>query len=257
MGLLGAIGGALGSFFGPIGTAVGSALGGALDSDMQQDRAEGYSSAEAAKNREFQREMANTSYQRGMEDLRKAGLNPMLAYSQGGAIVPTGSMASYPGAVGAQFRSADAAMATSEASATSANAAMMQAETAQKIGNSTVEKIKQEIEYSKTDQQRVDALVLTLGEQRQNLIKEGYNLTEVGNQLRATIDKVKAEVTQVNTQSFLNVATERLRQLEAQLAGMDVQAASKFNNLGRDVKQLAPLVDLLKIFIGRGRNPVN
>jgi hypothetical protein len=40
---------------------------------------------------DFQREMSNTSYQRGVEDMKKAGLNPMLAYSKGGATTPGGA----------------------------------------------------------------------------------------------------------------------------------------------------------------------
>ena len=38
----------------------------------------------------FQERMANTSYQRAVKDMRKAGINPMLAINQGGASSPAG-----------------------------------------------------------------------------------------------------------------------------------------------------------------------
>lgn len=41
----------------------------------------------------FQKEMSNTSYQRGTADMKAAGINPMLAYAQGGASSPSGSSA--------------------------------------------------------------------------------------------------------------------------------------------------------------------
>lgn len=77
------------AFGGWIGAAIGAAgslLGGVLANKSREEQAE--------KQMAFQREMRQSAYQDAVKDMRKAGLNPMLAYQQGGAAVPAGAMAS-------------------------------------------------------------------------------------------------------------------------------------------------------------------
>jgi len=74
-----------------------SAGGGLFDaafSAWSMNEEQKYNTAEAQTNRNFQKMMSDTSYQRAVEDLNKAGLSPMLAYSKGGATTPGGATAS-------------------------------------------------------------------------------------------------------------------------------------------------------------------
>lgn len=50
-----------------------------------------YGSAQAQANRDWQERMSDTSWQRGVADMEKAGLNPILAVSKGGASSPGGA----------------------------------------------------------------------------------------------------------------------------------------------------------------------
>lgn len=54
----------------------------------------------------FQERMSGTAYQRAMDDMRKSGLNPMLAYQQGGASTPGGASAKMESTLGPAVSSA-------------------------------------------------------------------------------------------------------------------------------------------------------
>lgn len=88
-------------------SAGASLLGGMFTKEGQEDT--NVANAEqAARQMDFQERMSNTSYQRAVTDMRSAGLNPMLAYSQGGAGTPGGAMATMQNALGAGVQSAQA-----------------------------------------------------------------------------------------------------------------------------------------------------
>lgn len=104
-------GAAAGSSFGPWGSIIGAGIGAA--SSLFGGKAQNAANAElAAKQMDFQERMRSTQYQTAVTDLKAAGLNPMLAYQQGGAGTPSGATAQMGNPLGEAGNSArEAAMA--------------------------------------------------------------------------------------------------------------------------------------------------
>lgn len=89
----------------PIGVGaamLGSAILGSVGSFLQNREQKDLSREQM----DFQERMSSTSYQRGVKDMMAAGLNPMLAYSQGGASAPMGAMPQVQNVLGAGVSSA-------------------------------------------------------------------------------------------------------------------------------------------------------
>jgi len=202
-------------------SAAGTAIGG-----MAQNAA----SAEAAQRQmDYQTEMSNTSYQRQVADLRAAGINPMLVARLGGASTPGGAMPQFvnPVAMGAQASSAQQSSA----------AAAKQAETAESLSvyqmrqiDASTKKIQEETANVPLEGERLRKLVFLISEQENLYRQQGYTQFDVQRMLKATLAKVKSET---------------------QLLDASVQAIENFDNLGKNVEQLKPVIDLIKPFITR------
>jgi len=72
----------------------GSGIGDPLSNLIATDKANAQAQASADRQMQFQERLSGSAYQRAMDDMRKAGINPMLAISQGGASTPSGASAS-------------------------------------------------------------------------------------------------------------------------------------------------------------------
>lgn len=84
---------------------LGSAIGG-VASAYGAYRTNEANIAQSREQMSFQERMSSTAYQRAMQDMKKAGLNPMLAYQRGGASTPAGAKAELQDVLGKGVSSA-------------------------------------------------------------------------------------------------------------------------------------------------------
>lgn len=165
MGLFKSLGSIAGNFIAPgIGGAIGGAIGGHVDGQSAQKAADSRANQQML----FQERLSNTAYQRAMADMKKAGLNPILAGRLGGASTPSGAMAPILAP----------AMISAEASQHSALAAMKQAETQEELSKAQINKIDAEVSLIGKQHKLIDSQVSKIKSEITNLGQQYYLMVE-------------------------------------------------------------------------------
>lgn len=182
----------------PWGTIATAASGGL--NYLGQSQANATNMQIAQNQMDFQKNMSNTSYQRAVKDMQAAGLNPMLAYSQGGASTPSGASTT----VGNKYSGAISAAQAQQAQ----NETLKQIQSQTAVNNATAAKV------------ATDAALNT--QTLKNRVQEELNLKEEFGRIRAATGRESASAASLRAQEanlkVLNAAIQQNIELGKPLA---------------------------------------
>lgn len=248
------------NFIAPIAAA---AIGGALANKGGENTNEAnqninsaqmaFNAEEAAKKRAWDEQMRATQYQTAVGDLRASGLNPMLAYQQGGAGMPGGATANAGSMIPMQNATQagiNGAMAAAQIANIHAQTDKIKAETPVAVAN--VGNIEQQTKNLKegltkiTEEIRNVRMDTLEKEERVTLIRAQQQLTNIQK------DLTKGQITFVQAQ-------EAVAKVEAQLKNYAVPEARNTANfqtkmgegVGVGTKEVNNLLQIFKGMLGK------
>lgn len=230
-------------------------LGGHLGSQAaqrRQDDAQAFSAQQFA-----------TRYQTTVADMKAAGLNPMLAYTQGGGNAPSGTGASggdygRPGSTFNQSQIASAQVANIKADTQNkqTQTANIEADTRLKLQQALTSEIQGHLFGASADQAR--SQINYLEHQAKKIAEEIKNIPKTGEQIDALVRNLGRQYELLTQQtSSEEQRTKQLEwlarktMLEGDLITLDVQAAKALDNIGRESAQLKPIVDMIRLLMRR------
>ena len=206
----------------------GASLLGGLFSASGQAKANKTNLKIARENREFQREMSNTAVQRRMADMKKGGINPLLA-AKYDATTPAGAMTQVGnvGLAGVQGASA--------AGQSAAQALMTQPEI-QRI-NAEVERTLAETDLTKEQKQHVSELVQLVKQQTDLTAAQGYS-QDLDNIVKAIITDFQEANPNFAIMQYYGLDAKALMNVVTTILGGGFLGAITRHVLGRTGRQV-------------------
>lgn len=224
----------------------GSLLGNVLTNDAARSRAHDA--------QDFSAEQYATRWQTTIKDMQAAGLNPMLAYTQGVGSSPSGVQAPVSDYGDALEKGVRASTLFKQGDVNSAQKANIEADTENKKAQSELINAQTTLALSSAGQ--ANANINQINATTDKIVAETKNIPIEGDRLRAVIHNIAAqtgltetqEVTQRYSWPQIQAITKKVL-TEVGLNELDLQAARNLDNFGRYSKELKPVIDLVKLLL--------
>lgn len=182
---------------------------------------------------DFQEQMSSTSYQRATADMLASGINPMLAYQQGGASAPSGASAQMSNALGE-----------------GANSALSTIQTLQQLRNmmETNEQLSAQTELVQAQKRYTNAQTITEGFRPESVQADTkYSLANTRNreldaQYQVLKNRLFAETFEAQKSEISS--SSDLRRYQAMLERLGISKASAYSDFyGTKIGKEAPLIE--------------
>jgi len=173
----------------------------------------------ARSNNAWSAEQYAKRYQTMTNDLKAAGLNPMLAYSQSPGSAPTAQQVLFQNPMSAATQGYQQV-----SSAQQSNAEVDRIKQTSSYIEQQTQNLKEEFKNIPLTGNQINAFVAKLESERQLLLQKKLTEVEVGNQIRAMISKIATETKLLTNQA---------------------EVEDSLSNIGRYSKELGPISQLL------------
>jgi len=222
-----------------------AAIGGAALLGYKGAQDTNAASAQAAQAQiDFQREMSNTAFQRQVEDLKAAGINPMMATHLGGSSTPQGAMPMFvnPGAAAASAGGAfgGALSSAAQAEKTGIESGIL-GQTGLAQARANLEKTVADIGFTAQQTAKVVKDTELVAEQIATEKEKPAQVRAMVANLEATTKTEAFKQLNLNQQTKLLRAQTQMYMAKAQLDENQVRAEMNTENMRRHVEQLGPV----------------
>lgn len=196
-------------------------------------------------------DLANTQYQRQVKDLQAAGLNPMLGIAKGSGGAPVPQIQNEKASI-AQALMNSAQVGLLQAQRRKANA---EASVTEQFG---VDQAKADLDRTLASTGLTSAQIAQASANTDNLIAQLQNIKDENAKIKRAAELIFQQTNeswqrQITEAQRADLVRAQVKQVIAstELSNLDIDAAKALDNLGRQAKELKPIIEIFKMLMGR------